>query len=275
MFDDVISDDVITIFLAICFCLVLNYLISFRRDDVTTCTSSNCVRCTRRHHVTSSKAPLPGRIGLWSPDPNSPLLMDLPDLTTEAWVDPHLYEYDVSMLESNCDVIWKECSDVIDADGWKLNVTSTSGQHQWALFYLYNQGCKIEANASRCPATTEIVDKLKERLTDCSFGNVCFSLLSPNTNISAHYGATNARVRCHLGLQIPDKSRAYMTIDGCHRYWSTGRCLLFNDALLHSVHFPSREADDVTTPRVVLLVDLWHHDLSQTERQAVQTLYPS
>jgi len=66
-----------------------------------------------------------------------------------------------------------------------------------------------------------------------------------------------------------------MTIDGCHRYWSTGRCLLFNDALLHSVHFPSREADDVTTPRVVLLVDLWHHDLSQTERQAVQTLYPS
>lgn len=58
---------------------------------------------------------------------------------------------------------------------------------------------KISINTSCCPQTVEVLKSLKNFLRNCAFGNACFSVLKPGSNISAHYGPCNVRIRCHLG----------------------------------------------------------------------------
>ena len=53
--------------------------------------------------------------------------------------------------------------------------------------------------------------------------------------------------------------------------------MLFDDSLVHSVEFtklcPKHVAPNVE--RVVLIVDLWHPQLTQEERQAIMKIFPA
>lgn len=76
-----------------------------------------------------------------------------------------------------------------------------------------------------------------------------------------------------------------LTVDGVSCTWEDGKCLVFDDSFQHSVNH-SREiivdestnhglkiVDNVFTDRVVLIVDLWHPDLSLDEREAINTCF--
>ena len=43
--------------------------------------------------------------------------------------------------------------------------------------------------------------------TSCVLGSAYLSLLTPGTHLAAHCGPTNARLRMHLGLVVPQVSR--------------------------------------------------------------------
>ena len=47
---------------------------------------------------------------------------------------------------------------------------------------------------------------------------------------------------------------------------------VFDDSLAHSAEYPHGDDQSV---RVVLVVDLWHKDLTKKERELIQNLYPS
>ena len=65
--------------------------------------------------------------------------------------------------------------------------------------------------------------------------------------------------------------------------WEQDRAILFDDSFVHSAEYaPPGEATDASayefgeldTPRVVLVVDLWHPEIGPADRRAIRTLYP-
>ena len=50
------------------------------------------------------------------------------------------------------------------------------------------------------------------------------------------------------------------------REWVDGQCLLFDDSFDHEVWHNGE------TDRIVLLIDLWHHDLTPFERHAFKIM---
>jgi tetratricopeptide (TPR) repeat protein len=65
------------------------------------------------------------------------------------------------------------------------------------------------------------------------------------------------RVRCHLGLEVPDGCG--IRVGGLTARWEEGRCLVLDDSFPHEVW------NDGGARRVVLVLDLWHPDLSEDE----------
>jgi aspartyl/asparaginyl beta-hydroxylase (cupin superfamily) len=84
--------------------------------------------------------------------------------------------------------------------------------------------------------------------------------------IDPHTGPTNLRLRCHLGLSIPDGDCG-LTVAGETRRWREGTCLVFDDSLEHTAW------NHTEAPRVVLIVDLWHPDLTPEEIAYLEGLH--
>jgi len=85
-------------------------------------------------------------------------------------------------------------------------------------------------------------------------------------HIEPHLGPTNMRLRCHLGINIPDGDCG-LTVGGETRHWREGECLVFDDSLLHESWNRTGQA------RVVLVVDLWHPDLTPAEIAYLEGLH--
>ncbi|KAK3896258.1 hypothetical protein Pcinc_000079 [Petrolisthes cinctipes] len=130
--------------------------------------------------------------------------MDLP--ANPYWSDLDVYGSEIELLKLNFQIILKEFKYLFEAlqngyhSGWKLNDIETG---HWCIFPLLDQGTINEANCSRCPNTAALLGSLPALMKDCVFGNVCFSVLYPDSIIKPHYGPSNIRLRCHLGLDVP------------------------------------------------------------------------
>jgi len=136
----------------------------------------------------------------------------------------------------------------------------------WNLFALLRDGRMWDENCALCPRTTRVVTSLPI----CTGGaaTIYFSVVEPGTRIKPHCGFTNARIRHHLGLEIPPG--VSLTVAGEARSWAEGECLVFDDSFLHHVRH------DGSVRRVILLVDCWHPDLTPAEIAFVaeiQTLF--
>jgi aspartyl/asparaginyl beta-hydroxylase (cupin superfamily) len=85
-------------------------------------------------------------------------------------------------------------------------------------------------------------------------------------HIEPHTGPTNMRLRCHLGINIP-AGDCGLKVGGETRHWQEGRCLVFDDALRHE------SWNDTDQPRIVLIVDVWHPDLTPSEITYLEGLH--
>ena len=82
------------------------------------------------------------------------------------------------------------------ASYWKENETPSG---RWGICHLLDQGVQTKAVAA-CPFTWQVVSRLPAVMTNNVFGNVAFSVVEPGTRIAPHFGPSNIRIRCHLGL---------------------------------------------------------------------------
>lgn len=137
----------------------------------------------------------------------------------------------------------------------------------WTAIHLLQNGSKVEANAGHCPVTLETLAACNQPQIPGTSPNAMFSLLAPNTAIPPHVGVNNARLVCHLPLIVPDG--CWFRVGAETRYWKPGEALVFDDTIEHEANNPSDEL------RVVLIFDVWHPDLSATERDAVAALLAS
>jgi len=177
-----------------------------------------------------------------------------PGLSAEAWYDPARFPI-VPALEAACASIRAELG-AMPAAAFHREAEPLRRDGSWDVLLLYERGRRHDANCAALPAVTGIVERFATVRTLA--GLVYFSRMVPGTRIAPHRGPTNLRVRCHLALTVPAGDCA-LRVGGETRRWVAGTCAVFNDFLEH-------EAWNATSgERIVLVVDLWHPDLSEPE----------
>jgi aspartate beta-hydroxylase len=133
----------------------------------------------------------------------------------------------------------------------------------WDSFELYRMGRRREENCRACLGTMAVVEEI---VGADSAGLVYFSALRPGARIRAHCGPHNLRLRCHLGLHV--RPGCGMRVGTTTRTWREGECLVFDDSFVHEVWNTGADT------RAVLLLDVWHPDLTDVEIRAFTSLSP-
>jgi aspartyl/asparaginyl beta-hydroxylase (cupin superfamily) len=129
----------------------------------------------------------------------------------------------------------------------------------WRAHPLHARGRRFDEALELCPATARAIERVPGRTPA---GLVYVSVLEPNTRVRSHCGPTNLRLRCHLPLVVPRGARVRVGREW--RSWTEGECLLFDDSFEHEAENRASE------PRLVLIVDVWHPDLTQGERRGLE-----
>ena len=94
--------------------------------------------------------------------------------------------------------------------------------------------------------------------------------MAPGTQIAPHYGACNLKLRCHLPIIVPEAEEKdlYLRVGADTVTWFKGNMIVFDDCYEHEAGNLAKTGD-----RVVLLIDIWHPDLSKYEIQAIQEMF--
>ena len=86
--------------------------------------------------------------------------------------------------------------------------------------------------------------------------------MKPGQHITPHYGLSNHSLTVHLPMITPPDCE--LVVDGEVRHWEQGRAIAFDDTFLHeAINRSDRD-------RIVLIFSVWHPDLSDAERKAIQ-----
>jgi hypothetical protein len=165
-------------------------------------------------------------------------------------------------LEAAADTVAAEVH-ALAGSGFHEEAENINRSGRWNVLFLYERGRKNEHNCSLCPQTAAIIEANR---TVLSLGGLAyFSMLEPGTQVAPHRGPTNIRLRCHLGVDVPQ--RCGLRVGGVERTWEEGRCLVFDDSFTHEAWNNSAQ------PRLVLVVDIWHPDLTDDETALLTGLH--
>ena len=135
---------------------------------------------------------------------------------------------------------------------------------KWSAFHLKQGGKVVAGNASACPLTMSLLDSAPQPDQPGRTPAAMFSLLKPHTRIPAHVGVTNTRLVTHVPLIIPD--RCGFRVGNTTKEWVPGSAWVFDDTIEHEAWNLSDKI------RVILMFDIWHPDLDESERHLVTEL---
>lgn len=141
-----------------------------------------------------------------------------------------------------------------------------NGKWEWHSFIQHGKRCSMMSK--RCAETWRLLEGIGPHLmlgTPFSFS--FYSSLSPAATIAPHAAPCNLRLRVHLPLFVPTDGDCALEVGGERRRWVDGKLLIFDDSFVHAAW--NRAKHD----RTVLLLDLWHPDLTDGEICAVQDMF--
>lgn len=183
-------------------------------------------------------------------------------LRTQPWHDPGDFPL-ARELEAEYSTI---CSEILALKNLQFAPEAEPIQRtgKWNVLFLNERGRRNEEVCTRCPVTSRVIGNHRALST---LAGLCYvSRLAPGTHVTAHHGPTNLRLRCHLGIRVP-AGNCGIRVDGQTRQWTEGKCLVFDDFLLHEAW------NHAATDRIVLIVDLWHPGLTDEEISLLQGLH--
>lgn len=134
----------------------------------------------------------------------------------------------------------------------------------WSSIHLIQRGLTIDANATLCPKTMELLSGFPQPIIAGCGANAMFSLLAPHTHIPPHTGVANFRLVCHLPLIVP--ANCWFRVGETRREWTRGEAFVFDDTIEHEA---ANESDEL---RIVMIIDCWHPDLSPAERETISAI---
>jgi aspartyl/asparaginyl beta-hydroxylase (cupin superfamily) len=185
-----------------------------------------------------------------------------PGLVSRPWYDPAEFPL-AKNLVSHYPEIRREMIQ-LERAGFHREAERIKRKGSWDVFMLFERGRKKIENCGRCPVTTRVIETHNTLRTQA--GLIYFSRMKPGTHIAAHRGPTNMRLRCHLGLQVPEGD-CRLRVDRETRRWTEGACIVFDD------HFEHEAWNYTGGDRVVLIVDVWHPGLSPEEVRLLEGLH--
>lgn len=191
---------------------VIQYLDKSKRNAAKECNSPGCVRCKRykvikenglrRLKTLKLKEALRSRISkaiklesIENSKQKPNVYFDNSFHSIPFW-SADAFE-DVLLIEKNGVILNQAFSKAKEYPELWCNNTTLTGS--WRTFYFYNQGERCDYNCNLFPEVARLVENLPNFMSDCVFGNACFSVLSPHTELQEHYGPCNIRLRCHFG----------------------------------------------------------------------------
>ncbi|CAK1544610.1 unnamed protein product [Leptosia nina] len=134
---------------------------------------------------------------------------------------------------------------------------------EWSQLDIIVRGKEVPGRCKRAPVTCSIV-KSEAAAAGCRRGQVKFSAIEPGTHVRPHVGPTNCRLRMHLGLS--NTKDTFIRVGQETRQWEIGKVFIFDDSFEHEVWHNG------TGSRLVLIVDVWHPDLTPTERRTLPAI---
>jgi hypothetical protein len=227
-----------------------------RTSSVVPLTAAGRNGCSAERPNEAAEPPLPPRFARHLAklrDREKPRMGKYPGLSSIPWHEPHRFQ-----LVRDLEAIAGEVADEVHAfagKGFHEEAEKIGRSGRWSVLFLYERGRKNEDNCSRCPQTAAAIEA--NRTVRSQGGLIYFSRLDPHTLVAPHRGPTNMRLRCHLGIDVPEDCG--LRVGGVTRTWEERRCLVFDDSFTHEVWNRSNQ------PRLVLVVDLWHPDLTDDE----------
>ena len=184
-----------------------------------------------------------------------PSFVFYPGLSATAWHDPARFPI-VEALERHYPRLRDEVMSVSESAFQPESESVIRRTGNWDVSFLYECGRRHDEVCSRCPTLTTIIETHATiRTID---GLIYISRLRSGSAIQAHYGPNNLRLRCHIAVQVPS-SDCGLSVNGESRVWEEGKCLVFDDSFCHHAWNHSKQ------DRIVVVIDLWHPDLSLQE----------
>lgn len=192
------------------------------------------------------------------------------------------YKDDLVEIQKYWQIIRDEGLKLLSKEGFVDESENLKEIGDWKQFELFARGVKSK-NCKLAPMTCKIIESFTPAAS-CKRGQVKFSLLHPNTHVWPHCGPTNCRLRCHLGLKVPEQT--FIRVANETQSWKEGEWLIFDDSFEHEVWHNG------TSLRLVLIgefaltfthpvganemffvsVDVWHPDLTEDEKQSLSAI---
>ncbi|KAJ8010638.1 hypothetical protein DPEC_G00077160 [Dallia pectoralis] len=172
----------------------------------------------------------------------------------------------VKTLERNWKTIRDEGLSVMDKDTglFRPEDENLTAKGEWTQVTLFQQGKMVAESCRRSPKTCSFLERYTEA-TGCKRGQIKFSVMQPGTHVWPHTGPTNCRLRLHLGLVVP-KTGCKIRCTNETRSWEEGKVLIFDDSFDHEVW------QDADSYRLIFIVDVWHPELTQYQRQTLSPI---
>ncbi|XP_041975823.1 aspartyl/asparaginyl beta-hydroxylase isoform X3 [Aricia agestis] len=191
--------------------------------------------------------------------PSQRSLYNVPRLKSRPWwrVEDTPYANIARALEKSWREILKEGEAAKEL--YEKEKEGLKERGDWTQMDLFVRGREIPGRCARAPVTCSIA-----RAAACRRGQVKFSLMAAGTHVRAHVGPTNCRLRMHLGLS--NTRNTFIRVDNETKQWEVGKVLMFDDSFEHKVWHNG------TGARLVLIVDVWHPDLTPQERRQLPAI---
>ena len=153
----------------------------------------------------------------------------------------------IQALETNSLIIYDELENYLQKHVLEsqFNLTMVENPKSWKVRSLRVWGVEMYDIQRHFPETLKLLAGVNGVI------NIGFNLLEPRAIIKPHCGDTNAIIRCHLGLVIPEENeKCAIKVNDNIRHWKQGKVIGFTDAYDH-------EAWNKTDKRrIILLFDV-------------------
>lgn len=135
----------------------------------------------------------------------------------------------------------------------------------WGSLHLYKMGQPNPRLIELFPQTLQALESVPLVRKVNGPSEILFSVLQGQQHIPPHFGVANTDMTVHLPIVVVPEA-AIRVIDSVYE-WRQGKVFAFDDAFRHESWNNSAE------PRVNLLFEAWHPDLSADEQRAVTATF--
>jgi aspartyl/asparaginyl beta-hydroxylase (cupin superfamily) len=177
--------------------------------------------------------------------------------------EPYFFDEDefvfVPLLKANWKVIRDEMLAIIEQHPDRLKPYVSSKlifpPRHWQTIGFYFWSWRLHRNLRLAPKTHAVLKQIPH------LSSAALSMLEPGSNINPHQGDTNAQVKVHLGLVIPEGlPQCGFQVGDQVRAWDEGETLLFCDAHSHTAWNESNKR------RLLFIVDVIRPEFQDRNR---------